>query len=215
MADWYDEFARASVEASSDAVRRLVGDAVGRILDLGCGTGLYTEVLADRGRVVIGLDVSFDQVARAGTRNPCTLQADAAAMPLAASSIDVVAAIWLSTDVDDLAAVAREAARVLVPGGRFFLFGVHPCFNGPCVEGRSDGSRVIHPTYRQSGWHQASPWWSHTGVRRRVGMRHLPLADLFNAVIQAGLQITCVEEPRDDPIPSVLALLAQTAGTPN
>jgi hypothetical protein len=42
-------------------------------------------------------------------------------------------------------------------------------------------------------------------------MRHVPLADLFNAVIDAGMRVTRVDEPRDDPVPYVLALLAETA----
>jgi hypothetical protein len=40
-------------------------------------------------------------------------------------------------------------------------------------------------------------------------MRHLPLADLVNAVIDAGLRITRVDEPRDDRIPAVLAMAAR------
>lgn len=30
--------------------------------------------------------------------------------------------------------------------------------------------------------HEHSPWWSGAGVRDRVSMRHVPLAEFFNAV---------------------------------
>jgi hypothetical protein len=85
---------------------------------------------------------------------------------------------------------------------------VHPCFNGPAVEfpaGRD--SVTVHPTYRELGWHPDAPWWGEN-IRRRVGMRHMPLADLLNAIIDAGLSIAKVEEPGERPIPYALALRA-------
>jgi hypothetical protein len=39
-----------------------------------------------------------------------------------------------------------------------------------------------------------------------VGMRHVPLAELLNSVITAGLRIGKVVEPGDDPIPAVLGI---------
>jgi hypothetical protein len=89
------------------------------------------------------------------------------------------------------------------------FYGVHPCFNGPCIENRPDGALVVHPTYRTAGWHKPAPWWRPGGVRERVGMRHVPLADLFHAFLDAGLAIERVAEPRDDPLPVVLAIRAR------
>ncbi|MGH3370024.1 MAG: class I SAM-dependent methyltransferase, partial [Nocardioidaceae bacterium] len=102
-----------------------------------------------------------------------------------------------------------EAARVLRPGGLLVCYGVHQCFNGPQVENRPDGSRTIHTTYRLAGWHPASPWWGEDGIRTRVGMRHVPLADFLNAFLQAGLAIERVVEPREDPVPHALAVRAR------
>lgn len=110
-----------------------------------------------------------------------------------AGSVGTVTALWVSTVVDDFAVVSAEAARVLTPGGTLLVYGVHPCFNGPLVEGLDDGSRVIHPGYRDAGWHMSSPWWSSDGVRSRVRMRHVPLAELINAVAGVGSS----HRPRD------------------
>ena len=209
LAAWYDEFASPSAAASEAALRDLLADAPpGPVLDLGCGTGAYAGVL---GPEVVGVDLSRSQLAVAATREPVAA-ADAAALPLRTGSFGLVAALWVTTDVDDLGAVLREAHRVLRPDdGRLVVFGVHPCFNGPCVEGAEDGSRRIHPTYRQAGWHEVSPWWGEAGIRRRVGMRHVPLAELLNAVVDAGFRLVRAVEPRDDPIPAVLALVATAA----
>ena len=77
------------------------------------------------------------------------------------------------------------------------------------TEGRVDGGRVVHPTYRTVGWHPPAPWWGEGGIRHRLGMRHLPLADLLNSFTAAGLTITRTVEPRTDPVPWVLALRSE------
>jgi len=43
---------------------------------------------------------------------------------------------------------------------------------------------IVHREYQQPGWHTDAPWWGHN-IRRRFGMRHVPLADLFTAFLAA------------------------------
>jgi hypothetical protein len=47
---------------------------------------------------------------------------------------------------------------------------------------------------------------SSTGVRAHVGINHLPLAGLFNTIIDSGFTITRVEEPGDADPPIFLAV---------
>ncbi|TDO69629.1 hypothetical protein EV651_101674 [Kribbella sp. VKM Ac-2571] len=85
----------------------------------------------------------------------------------------------------------------------------------PKTTARYDGlaewydERIVHRTYRTVGWHPPAPWWGEGGIRERLGMRHVPLADLLNAFADAGLTITRTVEPRTDPVPWVLALRAE------
>ena len=212
LGDWYDGFAGPAAASNADALRALLVDASagdGPVLDLGCGTGLFLGVLGETGRHVVGVDLSRDQLRNARTRSDRVACADAAALPFADASFAIVAAIWMTTDVDDLGAVLAEARRVVRPDGRLVVYGVHPCFNGPHVEAGTDGARIIHPSYRHAGLHEASPWWGEAGVRRRVGMRHVPLAELVNAVVGARFRIVRMEEPRDDAVPAVLAIVAE------
>jgi SAM-dependent methyltransferase len=210
VADWYDTNARPPPETLA-ALVDLLGPGHGRCLDLGCGTGHYLSTIRSTGREPFGIDLSWGQLRHAWAKEPKVVHGDGAILPFPTGSFATVAAIWITTDVDDLGAVLAEAARVLDPGGTLVVLGVHPCFNGPCVETLDDGGRLVHPTYRQAGWHEASPWWGPDGIRRRVGMRHVPLADYFNAVIGAGFALERVVEPRQEPIPFVLGLRARRA----
>src|SRR2546426_12717121 len=55
----------------------------GLCLDLGCGSGLYFDVLAATGRTVVGLDRSADQLRIAQGRSRQVVQGVAAALPFA------------------------------------------------------------------------------------------------------------------------------------
>jgi ubiquinone/menaquinone biosynthesis C-methylase UbiE len=207
-ADWYEDWNQPNVEHTAAAVRRLIGPGHDLCLDVGCGGGVYLDALAATGRTVIGLDRSADQLRFARRRSPHVLQGDAAALPFADATFAAVAAIWITTDVDDFTAVTAEAARVLRPGGLFACYAAHPCFNGPHVEWLDDSGVRVHAGYRLSGWHRESPWWGFK-VRRRVGMRQHTLTELLTGFIRAELVIEAVDEPGDRPVPNVLAIRAR------
>ncbi|MFI6453356.1 class I SAM-dependent methyltransferase [Streptosporangium amethystogenes] len=209
QAEWYDDYIGPGATANVADIADLLGPGEGLCLDIGCGTGLYLDAIRSTGRTVVGLDRSADQLRLARRRDGAPLlQGDATTLPFAADTFGTVTALWVSTDIGDFAGLIKEAARVLLPGGLLLFYGVHPCFNGPHIEPRTDGAVVIHPTYRLKGWHKRSPWWREGGVRDRVGMSHVPLPDLINAFIDAGLSIDRLSEPREHPIPSVLAVRA-------
>jgi ubiquinone/menaquinone biosynthesis C-methylase UbiE len=204
-ADWYDSWNQAAAERNVSEVLGLLGPGAGLCLDLGCGSGLYFDVLAATGRTVVGLDRSADQLRIARGRSRHVLQGDAAALPFPDSTFRTVAAMWISTDVDDFTAVLAEVARVLAPGGVVLVYGAHPCFNGPHTELLDDGGIVAHPVYRLAGWHEDSPWWGRY-IRSRVGVRHHLLADVLNAFMRSGLVIDHAAEPGDRPVPMILAI---------
>jgi SAM-dependent methyltransferase len=207
-ADWYDSWNKPNAERNGPQIADLLGPGEGLCLDLGCGGGQYFGALAGTGRTVVGLDRSADQIRIARGRSRQIIRGDAAALPFADHTFPTVATILISTDVDDFAAVLAEAGRVLTPGGLLGFYGVHPCFNGPHTQWLEDGGVTAHPTYRQAGWHQESPWWGEF-VRKRVGMCHHPLADLLNTFIATGLAIEHVAELGRRPIPVILAIRAR------
>jgi ubiquinone/menaquinone biosynthesis C-methylase UbiE len=207
-AQWYETWNKPHAEHNAAEVANLLGPGEGLCLDLGCGAGHYFGVLTSTGRTVVGLDCSADQLRFAASRSRDIVRGDAAALPFADGSFQTVVAMWISTDVDDFAVVLAQASRVLTPGGLLVFYGAHPCFNGPHVQWMDDGGLRAHPTYRQRGWHQQSPWWGEF-VRKRVGMRHHPLADVINAFIAAGLTIEHVAELGERPVPMILGIRAR------
>jgi len=206
-AEWYDSWRSGHVAANAAEVADLLGPGDGLCLDVGCGTGLLFDALAATGRTVIGLDLSADQLRFARRRSGQVVRADGAALPFGNASFGAVVASWISTDVDDFGSVVAVAARVLVPAGVFLFYGAHPCFNGPHIEWLEDGGVRAHPGYRGGGWHAESPWWG-VNVRKRVGMRHHPLAEVLNAFIASRLQIERLVETGGRPVPNILAIRA-------
>lgn len=127
--DW-DELRRmhcsdASVE---QALVRALGEApLGRLLDIGTGTGRMAELLADRAAHIVALDKSpaMLRLARARLqhvgREIEMVQGDFTGLPLPAQSVDTVLFHQVLHFAQDPAAVLREAARVTRTGGRIAI----------------------------------------------------------------------------------------------
>lgn len=98
--------------------------APARVTDLGCGTGTLSELLADEGYSVDGVDLSPAMVerARAKAGDRCSfVVADAADPPLATASYDVVLCRHVLWALPDPTAALRRWVSLLAPGGRLVL----------------------------------------------------------------------------------------------
>jgi len=100
-----------------------------RLLDISCGTGRWLEPAAGLGARAIGLDLSPEMLLRARTKPGLAARlavADAAMLPVRDACADVVLCTLSLGHVRDAAAVIREMARALAPGGLAIVSDFHP-----------------------------------------------------------------------------------------
>lgn len=205
--DWFEDFRPGLGEHEVDALERLLGTGSGRLLDLGCGTGVAIPVLERLGWSVVGVDVSEEMLERARARGADVLRFDGRTLPFEDASFDAAVAIWIHTDVDDFAAVLREAARVLRPESPLVCLGAHPCFVGPHSRFiGAVGVPELHPGYRSTQRYCEAPGISPEGLRARVGATHLPLGLFVQAFLDAGFALERFEELENREYPYMVAL---------
>lgn len=88
-----------------------------RVLDAGCGDGVFARAVA--APTVVGVDAAAPMVERARSRGVDARQAGIEDLPFADGEFDVVVCNWVLYHLPDVEAGVRELARVLRPGGRF------------------------------------------------------------------------------------------------
>lgn len=91
-----------------------------RVLDLGCGTGFFTELLAEHYEDVTGVDISpemLNYASQAREKNFTLVRADAFNLPFADSSFDLVYSNLVLQWCKPLESAITEIMRVLKPGG--------------------------------------------------------------------------------------------------
>jgi len=216
IADWYEqEFLGAHCTGArtrdgnpidlAGVLRELLGVGQGTCLEIGCGTGVHAAQTRNLGWTPIGIDLSAGMLRYAQGRLPIA-RADARQLPIRDSSLPVVTAIMVHTDIPAYRAVLREVARVRRPGGVFVHVGVHPCFCGGFADRSDLDAVVIGPGYLHGHWTKAS--WTDRGVRAKVGATHRPLPELLHAFLEAGLTLERFAE-NGEPTPAVLAVRAR------
>ena len=109
-------------------VRRLVASTAPRtLLDIGCGSGVYTEFWTEQGFEAHGIDVDSSLVVRAKERlqhrgaAPRLAVGRVETLPYASGAFDVCIANSVLEHVPDWQALLQEASRVLKDGGLLIL----------------------------------------------------------------------------------------------
>ena len=102
--------------------RELIGQACGRTLDLGCGTGRNLPLFTRDVRV-IGLELDVGLIRRARSRRPEVplVVGRAERLPFRNASFDTVISSLVFCTVSDPPAALSEIDRVLVEGGKLHM----------------------------------------------------------------------------------------------
>ncbi|MEM7251292.1 MAG: class I SAM-dependent methyltransferase [Pseudomonadota bacterium] len=182
-------------------------------LDIGCGEGHNTRLLAARDARVSAVDIAerFIQHARGAEREePRGIDyhvASASALPFAADTFDFAISTMCLMDVPNTSRALSEAKRVIKPGG-FLQFSIaHPCFDTAHRRNRRGADGLTYAIevgrYFESQQGDISEWTFGSApddVRERYQKFRTPrftrtLSEWMNLVLDAGLAIERLSEP--------------------
>jgi SAM-dependent methyltransferase len=148
------------------------------LLEVGCGTGRFTERIASRCRRVVALDFSLEslKVARARVPSPSVqfVQADACRLPLRAGVADRALSCQMLEHLptpEARAAAVAEVARALRPGGAFV---VSAYWHSPITrlagrkEGYHDGAIYFYRFDRREFRALLGPWFEVRSLTARL-----------------------------------------------
>jgi SAM-dependent methyltransferase len=113
------EFATALADR---AIASLPFDVHGRrILDLGCGPGVYSAALARAGASVVSTDLDAAELNLYGMPPECSVVSDGRTLPFPCQAFDAVVCSNVLEHTPEPYAVLAEIERVLRPGGRAYV----------------------------------------------------------------------------------------------
>lgn len=116
-------------EGIRDTLLEFIGDGRSAgVVEVGCGTGHWLAELETSVRTMVGIEPSSGMVHNAvqATHRSLLVQARAEALPLTEACADRLFCIHALHHFTDRAAFAREARRVLRPGGTVMIIGLDP-----------------------------------------------------------------------------------------
>ncbi len=114
---------RAGQQRRLQLIVRAAGERIkGRILENGCGVGMYVEHLTQLGGTVYGLEFDFERAAEAIKNSQRIMNAACESLPLPSSTFDLILSHEVIEHVQDDRLAICEMVRALKPGGRIVLF---------------------------------------------------------------------------------------------
>jgi SAM-dependent methyltransferase len=192
VAEWFEAHAAVSpwnARYDRPAVLALLGDVRGRrVLDLGCGPGLYAEALLAAGAEVVGCDASSRMVelARQRSGGAADLRVHDLEAPLdwlGDASVDLAVSALVHHDVTDRIGLLLEVRRVLRPGGALVLSTTHPT---------DDWLRL------GGSYFEVAPFVERWRIGWDVTAWRLPLSQLVDEFADAGFVVERLVEPQPD-----------------
>ncbi len=160
-----------------------------RILDAGCGPGVYAEWLADQGAEVVALDVSPKMIEFAKERlgeKATVLRADPG-QPLyflPDASFDLVLSALALDYIEDWGSTFREFFRVLRQSGHFIFSISHPF-----------ADFLLSKTENYFRTELVEWEWTGLGIPVRVPAYRRPLSAVVNPLLEAGFTVERMLEP--------------------
>jgi ubiquinone/menaquinone biosynthesis C-methylase UbiE len=182
-------------------------------IDIGCGEGYNTRLLAERGAILDAIDIApaFIENAMSMEREfPLGINysvSSATQIPFQSETFDFATSFMCLMDLPKPENALREAFRVLKPGG-FFQFSIeHPCFKPPYLKklrNAAGKTYAVEVGKYFSGINGEIEQWifGNTPLALKIKLPmfqvprfHRTLSFWINSILQAGFSIEQVNEP--------------------
>lgn len=183
-------------------------------IDIGCGEGYNTRLVAKRGARLVGIDIAevFVRCAEESEQGePLGIEycvATAVELPFSNSSFDFATAVMSLMDIPETDHALEEAFRVIKPGG-FLQFSItHPCFDTPHRRNLRNEQGLTYAIevgdYFRNLNGDIGEWlFSATPSELKQHLRKFKVprftrtvSQWFNLLVRTGFVIERVEEPR-------------------
>jgi ubiquinone/menaquinone biosynthesis C-methylase UbiE len=186
-----------------------------RVLDAGCGSGVYARMLVERGAEVVGVDVSEAMVreAREQVPNANFIQSDLSETIdfVEDDSIDIILCQHVFSHLEDLTTPLNEFARVLIDGGVLVISTHNPVHdyvivredNYPTAGEAVDLEATVEtdsgtPNYVETERYDII--WNPGATANRATYYRRSIEDLISPLIDSGFELHEISEPApDDP----------------
>jgi len=122
-----------------------------KILDAGCGTGVFTRDMLVAGAQILGLELSLPMLLRAGSKLQeypfYTVRGDMRELPFHDNVFDKAVSVTAIEFIEDAGGAIRELFRVTRPGGCIVV----ATLNGfsPWAARRREAGKKGHPIFKQ------------------------------------------------------------------
>lgn len=114
---------RAGQKRRLEMILAAAGECLaGRVLENGCGVGMYLERLVPYSEMVVGLEYDFGRASEARQRSGHLLAAAGEQLPFPPASFDLILSHEVLEHVQDDRQAVEEMVRALRPGGRMLIF---------------------------------------------------------------------------------------------
>ncbi|MGI9001233.1 MAG: class I SAM-dependent methyltransferase [Pseudonocardia sp.] len=185
-------------EGLREADAHLLGDVAGlRVLEVGAGSAPCARWLARAGARAVALDLSGEMLRHAAALGASTgvpvplVHAGAERLPFAAATFDLACSAFGAVPfVAEPERVMREAARVLVPGGRWVFAVNHPMRWVFSDDPGPDGLTVTQSYFDRTPYVEIDGSGAATYVEH-----HRTLGDRIRDIVAAGLVLDDLVEP--------------------
>lgn len=159
-----------------------------KILDLGCGTGIYAKILTQKGAKVKGFDISPGMIEIAKRENPkLDLRVGSAYNIPFKEKFDVVLGSLVIHYMDNLDKVFEEVKRVLKTGGVFIFSTGNPVYEV------SERLVIKDKRYKLFGdyFSERKIWnsWSVRGKELKVFAYHKTYETIIRTILKNGFEI--------------------------